>query len=219
MKETVDWSVYLVTADNLSSPGALEEVVREAVRGGVGLVQLREKNSATRDFVARAVRLRKILQPLNIPLLINDRIDVALAAGAAGVHLGQDDMPVGLARRILGKEAIIGLSLENISQLSEAELLAVDYYGVSPIFPTPTKTDTRGAWGLEGLAQLRSKTGRPLIAIGGINLANVQQIIEAGADGVAVVSAICSAANPFAAAGELLRKIKETRKATVPSSA
>lgn len=212
MRPVADWRLYLVTDGALASPGPLERLVEEAVLGGVGAVQLREKTAGTREFVARARRLLRLLRPQGIPLLVNDRVDVALAAGADGVHLGQEDMPVAEARHLLGPERLIGLSLESLEQLAEAEALDVAYYGVSPIFQTPTKTDTRGAWGLGGLAQLRLTTRRPLIAIGGLHADNVAEVVAAGADGVAVVSALCAARDPRAAAAELLRRIEAARQ-------
>jgi thiamine-phosphate pyrophosphorylase len=138
-----------------------------------------------------------------VSLLINDRVDVALASGAKGVHVGQEDMPYETARRLLGPSAVIGLSVETWEDVVAAERLDVDYLGVSPVFDTPTKTDTKGAWGLEGLARIRTYSRHPLVAIGGLNTTNVESVIMAGADCVAVVSAICAAEDPFRAAGDL----------------
>jgi len=197
------FGLYLVTDRSLSLGRPLEEIVDAAVRGGVSAVQLREKTASTAEFISLALRLHAGLKPKRIPLIINDRVDVALVAGADGVHLGQDDMPYGEARRLLGPRAIIGLSVETEDQALEAERLDVDYLGVSPIFPTPTKTDTKTPWGLEGLRRLRERSRHSLIAIGGVNATNARQVIEAGADGLAVVSAICSALDPERAARSL----------------
>jgi thiamine-phosphate pyrophosphorylase len=160
------------------------------------LVQLREKDCSTREFVDLGRRLKAMLDPMGIPLIVNDRLDVAQAIDARGVHIGQSDMPFRETRRILGSDSIIGLSVESIGDAEEAEDWDVDYYGVSPIYATPTKTDTGQPWGLEGLKRLRSITKRPLVAIGGINKGNAAQVVESGADGVAVVSAICASADP-----------------------
>jgi len=198
--------LYLVTDRDLSLGRPLEEVVLQAVKGGVSIVQLREKRASTRFFVEQAERLKRLLTPYGVPLIINDRVDVALAVEADGVHIGQEDMPYPIARRLLGKRAIIGLSVETVEQVLEAEGYDVDYLGVSPIFETPTKTDTRGSWGLEGLAQVRKLSRHRLVAIGGLNAANAESVIRAGADSIAVVSAICSATEPQRAA-EVLNQI------------
>jgi thiamine-phosphate pyrophosphorylase len=153
--------------------------------------------------------LKALLGPLRVPLLINDRVDVALAAGADGVHLGQSDFDPAAARRLLGDQAILGLSVETMEQAEQAASLPVDYLGVSPIYPTPTKTDVATSWGLAGLAKLRRASRHELIAIGGINAGNAAEIIAAGADGLAVVSALVAAPDPAAAARELVRAIGE----------
>ena len=196
--------LYLVTDRSLAATRAIEDVVAAAVRGGVTAVQLREKECGTREFVDLALRLKSVL---TVPLIINDRVDVALAAGADGVHVGQSDMDVRDVRRLLGPRAIVGLSVETPQQAEDAADLPVDYLGVGPIFATPTKTDAAPAWGLGQLAALRARTHRQLIAIGGIHAGNARQIIEAGADGIAVVSAICAASDPEAAARQLCHEI------------
>lgn len=181
----------------------------EAVRGGVTSVQLREKHLATRAFVATAAHLKALLAPFGIPLIINDRVDVALAVGAHGVHVGQDDMPCETVRRLMGPTALIGLSVECWEDVVRAQDQPVDYLGVSPIFATPTKTDTRGAWGLEGLARIRAFSRHPLVAIGGLNEANIPAVVHAGAEGIAVVSALCAATDPRQAAEALSHRIEE----------
>jgi thiamine-phosphate pyrophosphorylase len=195
--------IYLVTDRGLCRNRTLEDVVMQAVQGGVSYVQLREKDITTRLFVEEARAIKKILKPHNVPLIINDRIDVALACGAEGVHIGQDDMPYAIARKLMGSKAIIGVSVETWTDVEESDMLDVDYIGVSPIFPTPTKTDTKGAWGLEGLAKIKALSRHSLVAIGGINESNVTDVIAAGADCIAVVSAICAAADPAAATRNL----------------
>jgi thiamine-phosphate pyrophosphorylase len=207
------WGLYLVTDRELSLSRPLEEVVLQAVRGGVSLVQLREKQATIRFFVEEAQRIKRLLASHDVPLIINDRVDVALAVGAEGAHLGQDDMPYDKARALMGPQAVIGLSVETLEQVREAEDLDADYLGLSPVFPTPTKTDTRGSFGLEGVARAREISRHRLVAIGGINAANAEQVIRAGADGVAVVSAICSAPEPQRAAEELSRIVSSALSA------
>lgn len=202
------YELYLVTDRGLSQGRPLEEVILQAVQGGVSIVQLREKEASTRFFIEEAQRVKQLLAPFHVPLIINDRVDVALAVEADGVHIGQNDMPYPLARRLLGPRAIIGLSVETMDQVLEAEAYDVDYLGVSPIFPTPTKTDTLGAWGLEGLAEVRRVSRHRLVAIGGLNASNAAEVIRAGADGIAVVSAICAAPDPRRAAEDLARVIR-----------
>ncbi|MDD4242190.1 MAG: thiamine phosphate synthase [Smithellaceae bacterium] len=195
--------IYLVTDRGLCGGRSLEEVVGAALRGGVAYVQLREKNLSTRLFVEEARAVKKLLASRGVPLIINDRLDVALACEADGVHIGQDDMPYETARRLLGPKAIIGLSVETWADVEAAQKLDVDYLGVSPVFATPTKTDTREPWGLDGLRQIQAASRHPLVAIGGINAANARAVAEAGAPCLAVVSAICSADDPAAAAATL----------------
>lgn len=199
--------LYLVTDRDLLQGRPLEQVVLDAVRGGVTMVQLREKHATTRFFVEEAQRIKELLAPYKVPLIINDRVDVALAVGADGVHIGQDDMPYPLARRLLGEHAIIGLSIETMEQVQEAEQYDVSYISVSPVFETPTKTDTKGAWGIEGVKRVCEVTRHRVVAIGGLNTTNVQQVVRAGAEGIAVVSAICAAPDPFQASRELLTLI------------
>jgi len=207
-------ALMLVTDRGLCGSRSVEDVVMQAIAGGVDCVQLREKQLDTRGFVERALRLKQTMRSTGVPLIINDRVDVALAAEADGVHLGQEDMPVPIARQLLGANSIIGLSVENWAQVERAQDLDVAYLGVSPIFKTLTKTDTKGAWGLGGLARIQSFSRHPLIGIGGLNQANIAEVVTAGAHGVAVVSAICSALDPMQAARELLQCIKTAK---VPS--
>jgi thiamine-phosphate pyrophosphorylase len=196
--------VYLVTDQTLCLGRPLASIVADAVRAGVACVQLREKMASTREFLNQALALKPVLASAGIPLIINDRVDIALAAGADGVHLGQSDMPYDAARRLMGSNAIIGLSVETWADVEAAQNLDVAYLGVSPVFATPTKTDTRSPWGLDGLARIRAYSRHSLVAIGGLNAANAKEIIRAGADAVAVVSAICSAEDPFTAARNLV---------------
>ena len=205
-------SLYLVTDSVLAGDRNMEDIVREAVEGGVTMVQLREKSLDTRSFIDRALRLKKLLAPYGVPLIINDRVDVALASDADGVHIGQSDMPYPMARAILGPDKIIGLSVENMDQVSEANGLDVDYIGVSPVFATPTKTDTAEPFGLDGLRRAVRMSVHPVVAIGGMNAGTAREVIATGVDGIAVVSAIVCAASPLEASRELMRIIREARR-------
>ncbi len=202
--------LYLVTDPTSIATRAgqdsLTQVVHAAVQGGVSCVQLREKQGHTRDFLAQALALKSLLTPLGIALVINDHIDIALACGAQGVHLGQSDMPVSDARRLLPPEVFIGWSVQTLDDVRRSADLPVDYLGVSPVYATPTKTDTLAPWGLDGLRTVRAATALPLVAIGGIHAGNALQVLHAGADGLAVVSAICAAPDPRHAA-QILRTL------------
>ena len=195
--------LYLVT-DSALADGHLFEKVMAAVRGGVTMVQLREKHCSTAEFIRKAVELKGMLEPFGIPLIINDRVDVALASGADGVHIGQSDMPYDLARKLLGPDKTIGLSVESLQDVRDANGMDVDYIGVSPVFATPTKTDTAEPFGLEGLADAVRESVHPAVGIGGINLSNAADVIRCGAQGIAVVSAILCADDAEKAASKLI---------------
>ena len=198
-----DLALYLVTDRGLSLGRDLETVVFQAVQGGVTLVQLREKDIDTREFITLGQRLKAALAGSGVPLLINDRVDVALATDADGVHIGQSDMPYEIARRLLGPDKIIGLSVETMDEVVAANALDVDYVAVSPVFATTTKTDTLTPFGYDGLEEACKLTKHPICGIGGMNAATVGEAIARGADGVAVVSAIVSAPDPCEASKNL----------------
>jgi thiamine-phosphate pyrophosphorylase len=204
--------IYIVSDRASLYEKSLDNVILLAVKGGVSMVQLREKDVSTRFFIEEAQRIKRILAPYTVPLIINDRIDVALAIGADGVHIGQEDMPYPLARKLLGPEAIIGLSVETLEQVEAAEAFDVAYLGVSAIFATPTKTNTRNHWGIDGLRKVRAMSHHSLVAIGGINASNAAEVIQAGADSLAVVSAICSAPDPQKATEHLRRIVLSHRR-------
>ena len=207
--------LYLVTDRALSLGRSLREIVAAAVQGGVTMVQLREKECDTREFVELGRTLHDLLRPARIPLIINDRADIAQVISAEGLHIGQHDMDYADARRLLGAEAIIGLSIENEHQARECRTYdGLDYIGASPVFATPTKTDTAEALGLAGVTRLREIVGPtlPMVAIGGLKTPNIPDVIRAGADGVAVVSAICSAASPTEATRQLLDCVKQAKR-------
>ncbi|GAB2789907.1 thiamine phosphate synthase [Rhabdobacter roseus] len=199
--------LYLVTDEPACLGRDLLEVVEEAVRGGATLVQLREKTLDTRAFVERATRLKELLRPYGVPLLINDRLDVALAVDADGVHIGQSDMPYARVRQLLPPGKLIGLSVETPEQVLEAEPWDLTYLAVSPLYATPSKTDHATPWGLEGLRWVRQHSRHRLVVIGGLNAATIPEAIAHGADGVAVISAICSAPSPGEAAQVLYQQI------------
>ena len=208
----IDYSLYLVTDRGLARGRSTLEIVKAAVRGGATCVQLREKACSTLDFIKQALAIKDFLKSRGVPLIINDRVDVALAAEADGVHLGQTDMPLDIAKRILAGSMIIGISAESLEDAIEAEKGGADYLGVSPIYATPTKTDTAPPLGLKGLRAIREAVSLPLVGIGGLNRDNAAAVIQNGANGVAVVSAIVSADDPAKAARDLFQIIDEARK-------
>jgi len=204
-----DLGVYLVT-DRPSLLGReLVDVVEAAVAGGIGMVQLREKTASTRDFVELARGLLARLRPYGVPLLINDRVDVALAADADGVHVGQDDMRPADVRALIGPDKILGLSVTGEAETRAAAGQPVDYLGAGPVFATATKKDAGAPQGIAGLRTMLALATVPVVAIGGIGPANAADVMAAGADGVAVVSAICSAPDPASAAAALRRIVTQ----------
>jgi len=195
--------LYLVVSQDDCRGRDLLEVVAQAVAGGVRCVQLREKNLATREFAARARALKALLAPRQVPLIINDRLDIALVCQADGLHVGQKDLTVVDARRWLPAGSWLGLSVSSEVEARAAQQLDIDYIGVGPIYPTRTKADANPPLGLAGLAAVRACCALPIVAIGGIGQSNGRAVVAAGADGLAVVSAICGQSDPRAAA-ELL---------------
>lgn len=198
------YELYFVTDDKQDTK-TLCHVVERAIAGGVTMVQIREKHDDVRAFIERARAVKSVMQGTGVPLIINDRVDVALAVDACGVHLGQTDMQVEDARRLLGKDKILGLSVESETQLQLAQSLPLDYLGVSAIFSTPTKTNLIKHWGIDGLTKAVKSSQLPLVAIGGINLGNIREVVATGVDGVALVSAISAAADPKSASEGLLK--------------
>jgi len=203
-----DLTLYLVIGAGDTAGRPVEEVACAAVAGGVTLVQLREKAASTRAQLDAARRLKAVLAPRGVPLIVNDRVDVALAAGADGVHLGQDDMPPAEARRLVGPEMILGLSVGDEDEAKVADPTLVDYIGIGPAFATGTKVDTGAAIGPEGVRHLRQRVGLPGVAIGGISAANADALRDTGIEGIAVVSAVAAAADPARAARDLRRAFR-----------
>ncbi len=210
-KRSTDYSLYLVTDRKLSLGRSLIDVIRPAVEGGVTVVQLREKEVASREFYREAVKIKEFLDARGIPLIINDRLDIALAIDAAGVHLGQEDLPVDVARKILGPDKVIGASVFTPEEAILAEAAGADYLGLSPIFVTSTKPELTSQIGIEGIGPIRRATRLPLVGIGSMNETNTCSVIRAGLDGVAVVSAICCKEDVRAAAERIMQEILRAR--------
>jgi thiamine-phosphate pyrophosphorylase len=207
-----DPSLYLVTDPAQGGGRPLGEIVARAVAGGVTLVQLRDKAADGRALLEEARALIALLTPLGVPLIVNDRVDVAVAAGAAGCHVGQTDLPAAAARALLGPDALLGVSLDSVEQVRDVDPAVVDYVAHGPFAATLTKADAGGAVGGEGIARVRALTDLPLVAIGGIDAGNLAAAVRAGADGIAVVSAIMAAADPQAAARALAAAIAAARR-------
>ncbi|RZS96247.1 thiamine phosphate synthase [Cecembia calidifontis] len=210
MKPTIfPYKLYLVTDEALCLGRDFFWVVEEALKGGVDIVQIREKSLSLEDFVRKAEQLKAICEKYHVPLIINDSVEVAKIIDAEGLHVGQEDTNIMEAKTILGSGKTLGLSLENMGDLRKPFSEEAWYYGVSPIYATPTKMDTKSEWGLKGLAHLRKATDKPLVAIGRVKIENAASIISHGADCLAVVSGICSAPSPAHAAEAFRKKIEE----------
>ncbi len=207
----IDLSLYLVTDRALSRGRDLLEIVRAAVEGGVTVVQLREKEASTREFYRQGLKIRDFLAEREIPLIVNDRLDLALALEAEGLHLGQDDMPLPVARRLLGPDRIIGVSVFDAAEARRAEEEGADYLGLSPVFLTTTKADLTRAVGIEGIPAVRRSVTIPLVGIGGLGPENAYRAVRAGLDGVAVVSAICASPDPAAAARAIRAEVDRAK--------
>lgn len=206
-----DYTLYLITDSRLAQGRTNREVVEAAVSGGATLVQYREKAASTRRMIEEATELHDLLVARHIPLIINDRIDVALAVGAEGVHVGQDDMPARLARRLIGQNRILGVSASNVEEAIAAAADGADYLGVGAIFATGTKGDAGAPIGVEGLLQVVQVSPIPVVAIAGINASNAASAIRAGAAGVAVISAIVGAEDVERAAREIRQMVERAR--------
>lgn len=189
MKAQPDYSIYLVTDESCLQGRALIDCVREALEGGVTLVQYRAKTASSAEMYNEALQLKALCDSFNVPLIINDRLDIAMAVGAAGVHLGQDDLPCAAARRILGEEYLIGVSAHNPAEARAALQSGADYLGCGAVFGTATKADVKKL-GTDGLAAICREKGLPVVGIGGVTADNYREVRAAGADGAAIVSGI-----------------------------
>jgi thiamine-phosphate pyrophosphorylase len=205
----LDLTLYLVAGDEVCGERGLLETVRVAIAGGVTAVQLRDHGATTRQLLDVALQLRALLKTTGVGLVVNDRLDVAMAAGADGVHLGQSDLPAEAARSIAGPDFVIGWSVTNLAEAESAAALppgTIDYLGVGPVFATQTKLDAAAPMGVEGLRHVCAVSAVPCVAIGGITADRAAELVAAGAAGIAVVAAICSAEDPRVAAAELRRR-------------
>ncbi len=200
--------LYFITDGRLSKQGIFADV-RQVIAAGCSIVQYREKEKETGEMVAEAKQIAALCKKNKILFLINDRIDVALAVDADGVHLGQQDMPVVIARKLLGKNKTIGLTVHSVEEAAQAQNQGVDYVSVSPIFSTATKQDAGKPVGIELIKEIKRAVKVPVVAIGGINEQNVQQVLQTGADSVAIISAIVCAGNAAEAARRIIKKISE----------
>lgn len=205
--DTKIYQLYLVTDRNLMSTKKLDEAVERAIAGGCTAIQLREKTISTREFFETAVRLKELLKLYNVPLIINDRVDIALAVDADGVHLGQKDLPISIARKILGEEKIIGVTAPTLPLALEAEKSGADYLGVGAVFGTTTKKDAPKNT-IKALSEIAHRVSIPVVAIGGININNIRELAGSGISGVAVVSGIISKNDITLASRELLDILK-----------
>ena len=208
MKHGIDYSLYLCTDRRLMTSPTIEASAESALRGGTTVIQLREKDCSSREFYELGLRVKKITERYNAPIIINDRVDIALAVGAAGVHVGQGDLPCKVVREIVGPDMIVGVSAATLDEAVQAEQDGADYLGVGAMYATATKTDTRPV-SMEELLKIRAAVKIPIVVIGGINKQTLGNFKGTGVDGLAVVSAIVAQPDPEAAARELLRMWKE----------
>ncbi|ABR36596.1 MULTISPECIES: thiamine phosphate synthase [Clostridium] len=202
MKPKIDYSIYLVTDRDLMSTETLEEAVEKAIIGGCTLIQLREKDCSSLDFYNTAVRVKEITDKHNIPLIINDRVDIALAVDAAGVHVGQSDIPAAIVRKVIGNDKILGVSTGSVNEALEAEKNGADYLGVGAMYSTGTKKDADST-SMNELRKIRENVSIPIVVIGGINKDRVKDFKGIGIDGLAIVSAIIAKEDITTAAKEL----------------
>ena len=193
-KSAIDYSLYLVTDEKLSAGKELPDCIEKAIAGGVSVVQIRAKKLSSRDFFNLAVKVKAVTDRHQVPLIINDRLDIALAVNAAGLHIGQDDLPVVVTRKIWGPSKILGVSASTLAEAMTAQTDGADYLGVGAMFPTDTKLDARHV-SLETLGQIKKMANIPVVAIGGINRNNAHLVINEQVDGIAVVSAILNEAD------------------------
>ena len=209
LRSRIDWRLCFIADTEALAGMDVLQMISDAVAGGATIIQMRTKKRDTWEFLEVVMKAAELLRSRKVPLIINDRVDIALACDADGVHLGQTDMPLPYARKILGKKKIIGISVNTLDEARAAEKEGADYLGVGPIFQTSSKIDLPPVLGLEGIGTIREKTKVPILAIGGINVANIADVISAGANGVAVISAIAGSDNPRAAASELIEAIEK----------
>jgi thiamine-phosphate pyrophosphorylase len=211
MKTQPDYSIYLVTDDGCLQGRALIDCVREALEGGVTLVQYRAKTASSAEMYTEALQLKALCDNFKVPLIINDRLDIAMAVGAAGVHLGQDDLPCSAARKLLGEDYIIGVSAHNPAEAKAALQSGADYLGCGAVFGTATKADVKKL-GTDGLAAICKAKGLPVVGIGGVTADNYREVRAAGADGAAIVSGILAQPDICATVRAIARVSEEFAK-------
>ena len=209
MKTAFPYQLYLVLSEQSCTQHNYLHVAEQAILGGVDIVQLREKNATTAEFIEKALRLQDVLNKHNVPLIINDHLEVAQQVHAYGIHVGNKDVSPSHIRSIWKECRSIGYSIEYLEQLQNDETKQADCLGISPVFNSTTKTDTIQQWGLEGIRKIRKLTDKPLIAIGNMSASNTCEVIKAGADCIAVVSAICGAQDPMKAAIDIRNQIEK----------
>ncbi len=208
--QNIDWSLYAILDKEIAQERSLSQLAEQAIAGGAGILQFRNKVSASDEFYADALKIKEVTQHFEKPFIINDRLDIALAVKADGVHLGQDDLPFAEARNLLGNQMILGVSVHNHEEFKITITENPDYLGVGTIYPSHSKTELKSE-GIKIIKELRTKTSLPLIAIGGITVQNLEPVIRAGADGVAVISALFGQKNVSTRAQKLFEQVKHIK--------
>ncbi|NIR48655.1 thiamine phosphate synthase [candidate division KSB1 bacterium] len=206
----VDWSLYAILDKDFIKDRSIQYLAEEVIRGGAGIIQLRNKSSHINEFYQDGAAIKEVTAHFGVPLIVNDRLDIALAVDADGVHLGQDDLPHNVARHLIGENKILGISVHNLDEFKRSIDAEPDYLGVGAIYPTNTKDEPQ--MGMEMVEELRAETELPLVAIGGLTPENLAPVIRAGADGVAVISALLNAEDVRSRAHEFVQSINSARQ-------
>jgi len=206
---SIDYSLYLVTDRSILKGRDIFKAAEDAIKGGVTLLQLREKDISTSNFYNLALKMKTLSKHYNIPLIINDRLDIALAIDADGLHIGQDDMPIKIARKLLGKNKLLGYSVSNVEEAIYGERNGADYLGAGPVYPTGSKADAGNPIGFDGLKIIRGSVSIPIVGIGGIGLSNISEVKSSGIDGISLISAILGNSNIEESSKILLSKWKD----------
>ena len=214
MAVKIDLRLCVITDAGMIGSRSMAEVIVSAVDGGATLIQYRDKSSSTREMYDAASALRGVVNEKRVPFIVNDHVDLALALGADGVHLGQDDLPARAARRILAEDAVIGVSVGSVAEALEAESDGADYVSIGPLYPTDTKPDAGAVAGREVVREIVQTVKVPVVAIGGINRSNVAEVMRLGVSGIAVVSAVMTAEDPVRATRELVDTMRSARTVT-----
>ncbi len=212
MRSDVDYTLYLVTDRALMSTKTLEEAVQQAINGGCTMIQLREKEVSSLEFYQTALSIKAITEKHKVPLLINDRVDIALAVGADGVHIGQSDMPANVVRKLVGSAMLLGVSVSTVQEAIRAVKDGADYIGVGAMYPTDSKTDTKLV-SMNELQRIRNAVSIPIVVIGGVNKKTVPDFAGTGIDGLAVISAVISQEDITAASKDLIKLFRDSNQA------